>query len=65
MPDLLIWDGDLQQKNTVHCNLMMALGHFGLGQTEKAQAFLAEVEKLDCNHPVPPALHTLLPLLNP
>ena len=63
LPDLLIWDGDLQQKNTVHCNLMMALGHFGLGQTEKAQAFLSEVEKLDLNHPVPPALRTLLPLL--
>ncbi len=63
LPDLLIWDGDLQQKNTVHCNLMMALGHFGLGQTEKARGFLAEVEKLDLNHPVPPALHTLLPLL--
>jgi len=32
LPDLLIWDGDLQEKNTIHCEKMMALGHDGLKQ---------------------------------
>ena len=60
LPDLLIWDGDLQEKNTIHCNLMMALGHSGLGHKEKALCFLGEVERLDVNHPVPPALRSLM-----
>ena len=63
LPDLLIWDGDLQEKNTIHCNLMMALGHLGLGNTEKGLRFLDEVEKTDVNHAVPPAMRSLLPLL--
>ena len=71
LPDLLIWDGDLQQKNTIHCQLMMALGHLGLAQAggpdagkhfERGMKFLEEVEAGDCNHPVPPALRSLLPL---
>ena len=72
LPDLLIWDGDLQEKNTIHCNLMMALGHVGLSWTdtpdasrhrEKGMKFLEEVEHQDINHLVPSALRTLLPLL--
>ena len=72
LPDLLIWDGDLQEKNTIHCNLMMALGHVGLSWTdtpdasrhrEKGMKFLEEVEHQDINHFVPSALRTLLPLL--
>ena len=63
LPDLLIWDADLQQKNAAHCRLMMALGHLGLGEHDKGLHFLSEVEALDKNHPVPPALRTLLPLL--
>jgi hypothetical protein len=62
LPDLLIWDGDLQEKNTIHCNLMMTLGHLGLGHKEKALHFLGEVERLDVNHPVPPALRSLMEL---
>ena len=60
LPDLLIWDGDLQQKNTIHCNLMMALGHIGLGNMGKGLRFLSKVEELDINHPVPYALRTLM-----
>ena len=63
LPDLLIWDGDLQQKNTIHCTLMMALGHLGLGHTDRGMRYLEDVEHLDVNHPVPPALRTLLPLI--
>ena len=64
LPDLLIWDGDLNEKNRIHCNLMMALGYLGLGDTKRGLRFLEKVECLDINHPVPPALRTLLPLLN-
>ena len=69
LPDLLIWDGNLQQKNTIHCQLMMALGHLGLAQaggpdankhSERGMKFLQEVESQDCNHPVPAALRSLL-----
>ena len=64
LPDLLIWDGDLQAKNTIHCNLMMALGHYGLGNREKGARFLEVVEQMDVNHPVPSALRSLLKLLD-
>jgi tetratricopeptide (TPR) repeat protein len=64
LPDLLIWDGDLQAKNTIHCNLMMALGHYGLGNREKGARFLKVVEQMDINHPVPSALRSLLTLLD-
>ena len=64
LPDLLIWEGDLQAKNTIHCNLMMALGHYGLGNRQRGDRFLAAVEQMDINHPVPPALRSLLTLLD-
>lgn len=64
LPDLLIWDGDLQLKNTIHCKLMMALGHIGLGHTDRGLRYLSEVEDLDVNHPVPSALRTLLPMIS-
>ena len=64
LPDLLIWDGDLQLKNTIHCKLMMALGHIGLGHTDRGLRYLSEVEDFDVNHPVPSALRTLLPMIS-
>ena len=71
LPDLLVWDGDLDARNIIHCNLMMALGHIGLSLAQVADAanhreqglsLLEEVERLDINHPVPPALRSLLSL---
>ena len=64
LPDLLVWDGDLDSRNVIHCNLMLALGYYGLGDQQKGDKFLQEVERLDINHAVPPALRTLLPLFN-
>ncbi len=64
LPDLLIWDGDLQLKNTIHCKLMMAFGHIGLGHTDRGLRYLSEVEDFDVNHPVPSALRTLLPMIS-
>lgn len=50
LPDLLIWEDSLDQKNLVHCKYMLALGYYGMGDTEKALKYLAEVEAIDNNH---------------
>ena len=62
LPDLLVWDGDLDSRNEIHCKLMLALGYIGLGELERGLKFLDDVERLDINHLVPMALRTLLKL---
>lgn len=50
LPDLLIFEEDLNVKNRIHCLFMMALGHLGKGNTEKAEDYFAQVLSLDKNH---------------
>ncbi len=50
LPDLAIWDDDLNKRNRIHCYYVMGLGYRGLGETEKAHYFLSEVLSLDVNH---------------
>ena len=50
LPDLAIWDADLQQKHDIHCRFMLALGHYGLGDVEKAMKFFGEASVLDPEH---------------
>lgn len=50
LPDLLIWDDDLNVRNKIHCNLVMGLGYLGLNDKVEAKKFLSEVVKLDSNH---------------
>nr|WP_288281612.1 DUF5107 domain-containing protein [uncultured Prevotella sp.] len=50
LPDLLIWDGDLDQQNRIHCLYMLALGYYGLGDKTHAERYLKEVEREDINH---------------
>ncbi len=50
LPDLLVWEGNLDEMNLIHCKYMLALGYYGMGDKEKALKFLAEVEALDNNH---------------
>ena len=50
LPDLLVWEGDLDELNRIHCLYMLALGYYGMGEHEKALKYLEEVEKLDNNH---------------
>ncbi len=64
LPDLLIWEGDLQEANTIHCKLMMALGYWGIGKEAKALHYLDEVESMNPNHLVVPALRTMLRIDN-
>lgn len=47
LPDFLIFEGDLNKKNRVHCCLMAALGHMGRGETEQAKQLAAEGLQLD------------------
>lgn len=47
LPDLRIWDGDLNKLNMIHCKYMMALGYYGLGQREKSDRYLNEAYALD------------------
>jgi len=50
LPDLLIWEDSLDAKNLIHCKYMLALGYYGMGDKQKAEKYLEEVEALDCNH---------------
>ena len=73
LPDLLIWDGDLQQRNTVHCRYMMALGYWGIALTRsgdeadalrrKALRSLDAAASLDANHAGIAAFRTLVAAL--
>lgn len=47
LPDFLIFEGDLNKKNRVHCCLMAALGHLGRGDTEQAKQLAEEGLRLD------------------
>jgi tetratricopeptide (TPR) repeat protein len=50
LPDLLVWDADLNQKNRIHCLYMLALGYAGMGEREQAMRYLDEAVQLDINH---------------
>lgn len=50
LPDLLIWEGDLNVRNKVHCNYMSGLGYLGLGDYEQASMALGKAYELDKNH---------------
>lgn len=64
LPDLLIWDGDINEANRVHCLFMLALGYAGLGQSARADRYLAEAHQLAPNHQALAAFITLQ-TLNP
>lgn len=61
LPDLLIWESDLNVTNQVHCRYMMALGQFGMGDSAKAAKFLAQADKLNHNHN---GIHAFLSFMN-
>ncbi len=50
LPDLAIWDDDLNKRNRIHCCYVMGLGYRGLGDIKKARQFLSDVLSLDVNH---------------
>jgi tetratricopeptide (TPR) repeat protein len=52
LPDLLVFDADLNLRNKIHCLYLMGLGHLGLGNgdMDKAESYFNEVLSLDVNH---------------
>ena len=50
LPDLAIWEDDLDTRNQIHCYYVMGLGHLGLGHLKKAKEYLEKVKELDINH---------------
>jgi hypothetical protein len=50
LPDLLIWEDSLDARNVIHCKYMLALGYFGMGDRDRGERYMKEVEALDNNH---------------
>ncbi len=50
LPDLAIWEDNLNKRNAIHCNYVMGLGYLGLGDTEHAAEYLDKARMLDINH---------------
>ena len=49
LPEMVIWDDDLDLRNKIHCYYVMALGHSGLNNEEKANEYYKKVKELDVN----------------
>lgn len=67
LPDLLIWEEDLNVINKIHCKFLIGLGKLGLGEYKEAKKYLEEVTK-SCFH-LPAHIHAtfhqeLLPVQN-
>ncbi|MDD3278694.1 MAG: DUF5107 domain-containing protein [Lachnospiraceae bacterium] len=50
MPDFLIFEEDMDQKNQVHCYYLMGLGKLGLGKKQEAAEAFQKALDLDHNH---------------
>ena len=50
LPDLLIFEEDLQKRHEMNCHYLMALGHSGSGNTEKARIGFEKVLSYDRFH---------------
>jgi len=50
LPDFMVFDADLNQRNRGHCHYMMGLGYLGLGDFPAAKEHLEAVLALDINH---------------
>lgn len=50
LPDMLVFDQDLDQRNRRHCHYLIGLGRLGLGQAAEAARYLSEVLHSDPNH---------------
>lgn len=50
LPDMLVFDMDINQRNKQHCRYLIGLGYFGLGEEDKGIKYLREVIGNDINH---------------
>lgn len=49
LPDLAIWEDDLNVRNKAHCYYVMALGYAGLNEQEKALEYYQSAKAADLN----------------
>ena len=56
LPDLLIWEEDLNERNKIHCSYLIGLGYLGLQQFDKAKETFETVLKKDSFH-LPAHIH--------
>ena len=50
LPDMMVFDVDINARNRVHCNYLIGLGHLGLGDYTTATKYLQSVIQSDVNH---------------
>jgi tetratricopeptide (TPR) repeat protein len=50
LPDMLVFDLDINHRNVIHCNYLIGLGYLGLGDEAAAGQWLGNVQQLDINH---------------
>lgn len=50
LPDLQIWEDDLNIRNQIHCNYLMGLGHLGLENNRKASELFHQAQAKDAFH---------------
>jgi hypothetical protein len=50
LPDMLVFDIDINRRNYIFCNYLVGLGKMGLGEIEQGRACLEEVLNMDINH---------------
>jgi tetratricopeptide (TPR) repeat protein len=59
LPDLLIWDEDLNTRNRIHCEYLIGLGEMGLGNTDMAISSFTKVMDKD-NYHLPAFIHLIM-----
>src|SRR5690606_4105549 len=50
LPDLMIFDDDLDKRNKVHCHYLIGLGELGFGHTAEAIHEFRKALEMDKNH---------------
>jgi tetratricopeptide (TPR) repeat protein len=50
LPDMLVFDIDINRRNYIFCNYLVGLGKIGLGEIEQGKALLEKVLDMDINH---------------
>ena len=50
LPDLQIWEDDMDKKNLIHCHYLMGLGYLGLDNPTESKSHFECIQKLDNNH---------------
>lgn len=50
LPDMLVFDIDINRRNYIFCNYLIGLGKMGLGEIGQGKTYLQDVLKMDVNH---------------